>query len=356
MQQHSRPIAVGEGKTVVDSIRVTISVPTYMRERFIVGNVRSILASTYENFELIVVDQSPSRSTEYLLSGEFGSEPRLHYIHTDTVGQSRARNIALGEAQGELILYTDDDVLVTEHWIEAYLDCYSHLQVNGITPGIMGGPIKGIWETPKPDWWPREFLYCLNEFDLPGGRQKYSGGHFPSATNFACRTSLLRAVGGFDERYGYFGSKRRLVTVGGEDTRVVLQLQRMGYDPYFEPRAVVGHIVVKERLTRRFFYRRLFAAGVDSAALTLAFEEKRPMPPFRLVATNCRQLVRSLSRLTLGDRLLSERFETQRRMREWGNALKALGSLFGAWIWSTRLKSQVLTFRQSNRVVQRPSD
>jgi hypothetical protein len=237
-----------------------------------------------------------------------------------------------------LILYTDDDVLVTEEWVKAYLDCYNYLQGRGITPGIMGGPIKGIWEAPKPDWWPKEFLYCLNEFDLPGGRQKYSGGHFPSTTNFACRTSLLRAVGGFDERVGYFGPKRGLGTVGGEDTRVVLQLQRMGYEPYFEPRAVVRHIMVKERLTRRFFYRRLFAAGVDSATMTLAFEGKRPLASAHIVAGGCRQLARSLFRVTLGSGVSSRSLTVQQRMGEWGNALKSLGSLFGTWIWFTRLK------------------
>jgi glucosyl-dolichyl phosphate glucuronosyltransferase len=323
---------------VVDSIRVTISVPTYMRERFIVGNVRSILANTYENFELIVVDQSPCGSTESVLSREFGSEPRLRYIHTDSVGQSRARNIGLKEAQGALILYTDDDVLVTEHWVEAYLDCYSYLQALGISPGIMGGPIKGIWEAPKPDWWPQEFLYCLNEFDLPGGRQKYYGGHFPSTTNFACTTSLLRAGGGFNEGVGYFGPKRGLGTVGGEDTRVVLQLQRMGYEPYFEPRALVRHIMVKERLTPRFFYRRLYAAGVDSATMTLAFEGKRPLASTRLVVRSCRQLALWLLRLTLRLGVSSRSLTRQQRMKERGNALKSLGNLFGAWIWLTRLK------------------
>ena len=324
--------------TVGKSIHVTISVPTYMRERFIIGNVTSILANKYENFELIVVDQSPSRSTESLLSREFGSEPRLRYVHTDRIGQSRARNIALGEAQGELILYTDDDVLVTEDWVKAYLDCYNYLQAQGITPGIMGGPIKGIWEAPKPDWWPQEFMYCLNEFDLPGGRQKYSGGHLPSTTNFACRTSLLRAVGGFDEGVGYFGSKRALGTVGGEDTRVVLQLQRMGYEPYFEPSALVGHIMVKERLTRRFFCRRLFAAGVDSATMTLAFEGKRSLASAHLVARSCRQLARSLFRVTLGSGVSSRKLTAQHLMEESGYALKSLGSLFGTWIWFTRLK------------------
>jgi len=323
---------------VGQSIRVTISVPTYMRERFIVGNVRSILANSYENLELIVVDQSPSRSTESLLNREFASEPRLRYVHTDRVGQSRARNIALGEAQGELILYTDDDVLVTEEWVKAYLDCYNYLQGRGITPGIMGGPIKGIWEAPKPDWWPQEFLYCLNEFDLSGGRQKYSGGHFPSTNNFACKTSLLRAVGGFDERRGYFGSNRALGAVAGEDTLVVLQLQRMGYEPYFEPRAVVGHIMVKERLTRRFFCRRLFAAGVDSATITLALERKRPTASTHLCARSCRQLVRSLLSLTLRRGVSSGSLTVQQRMEEWGHALKSLGNLFGAWIWFTRLK------------------
>ena len=320
------------------SIYVTIAVPTYKREKFIVGNVKSILANRYENFELIVVDQSPSSSIGSLLRQEFGSELKLRYVRVDRVGQSRARNIALKEARGELILYADDDVLVTEDWVQAYLDCYSNLQSQGITPGIMGGPVQGVWKAPKPDWWPEEFLYCLNEFDLPGGRQKYSGGHLPSTTNFACNTSLLRAVGGFDERIGYFGSKRRLDTVGGEDSRVVLQLQRMGYEPYFEPRALVRHIMVEERLTRKSFCRRLFAAGVDSTTMNLTFEGNRPLQCVHLVAGNCRQLVKSLLRLTLGRGVSSRSRTPQQRMREWGYALKAIGSFFGVWVWFIRLR------------------
>ena len=124
----------------------------------------------------------------------------------------------------------------------------------------------------------------------------------------------------------------------GEDTRVVLQLQRMGYEPYFEPRALVGHIMVKERLTRRFFCRRLFAAGVDSATMTLAFEGKRPLASAHLIARSCRQLARSLFRVTLGSGVSSRKLTAQQLMEEWGYALKSLGSLFGTWIWFTRLK------------------
>lgn len=338
-EKSSDPIEPEKGGALGIPLRVTVSVPTYMREKFIVASVNSILSNTYEDFELIVVDQSPSRSIESLLHMEFGPDPRLRYIHIDRVGQSHARNVALREAQGELILYADDDVRVTENWVQAYVDCYSYLRGRGIMPGVMGGPAQGLWEAPKPDWWPAEFLYCLNEFDLPGGRQEYSKGHLPSTTNFAVPTSLLRAVGGFDERVGCCSSKRTLSTVGGEDTRVVLQLERLRYKPYFEPSALVYHVMVKERLTRGFFFRRLFGVGVDTVAIRLEFEPHPPLAIARLVAMSCLRLARSLLRLTVGQAAGAGRLTAKERMREWGHSLISLGELFGIWIWFSKLRN-----------------
>lgn len=88
--------------------RVTVFIPVYNREDYIRVAVNSMLAQTYRDFELIVVDDgSTDRTVEVL---EAYSDPRLRVVRNETnLGIPAARNRGLDEARGEYIALLDSD-------------------------------------------------------------------------------------------------------------------------------------------------------------------------------------------------------------------------------------------------------
>ena len=96
---------------------VSVAIPTRNRGARIVPAVESVLANHYPNMELIVVDQSTNEDTRDAV-GPFRSDARFRYISSNQRGNGRGRNQALHEATGEILLYTDDDCIVPERWIE----------------------------------------------------------------------------------------------------------------------------------------------------------------------------------------------------------------------------------------------
>ena len=72
---------------------VSVLLCTRNRGDRIINAVDSILENSFENFELIVVDQSSDDKTKTVL--EKYSDPRIRYIRSHTVGLSRSRNIAI---------------------------------------------------------------------------------------------------------------------------------------------------------------------------------------------------------------------------------------------------------------------
>ena len=77
--------------------------------------VDSVLANSFTNYELIVVDQSTDGRTAAALA--MIDDDRLRYIHADTVGVAKSRNIAVCESRAEIVVYTDDDCVCHGEWL-----------------------------------------------------------------------------------------------------------------------------------------------------------------------------------------------------------------------------------------------
>lgn len=87
---------------------VSIVTPTYNRADFIEQAVNSVLAQTYANFELLIVDDGSTDNTRDLLEPVL-ADSRVRYFHQENQGQSVARNLALSEAKGDFVCFLDSD-------------------------------------------------------------------------------------------------------------------------------------------------------------------------------------------------------------------------------------------------------
>jgi glycosyltransferase involved in cell wall biosynthesis len=96
----------------------SVVVCTRNRGAQVAQTVASILQNRGAAFELIVIDQSTDDETATAV-GPFCADRRLRYIRSATVGAGRSRNIGLRAAQGEVVLYTDDDCRAPANWVKS---------------------------------------------------------------------------------------------------------------------------------------------------------------------------------------------------------------------------------------------
>ena len=106
---------------------VSIIMPTYNCGRFIAESIRSVLAQTYTNWELLIVDDCSTDNTAQVV-GSF-NDPRIHYLRNEqNKGAALTRNKALREAKGRYIAFLDSDDL----WLPAKLEHQiAFMQQNG---------------------------------------------------------------------------------------------------------------------------------------------------------------------------------------------------------------------------------
>jgi len=99
---------------------VSVVTPTFNRGRFLPEAVASVLAQTYTDLELIIVDDGSVDDTRKVLE-PFLADGRVRYFYQENQGQSHARNLALEHAAGDFVAFLDSDDLWAPDKLEKQL-------------------------------------------------------------------------------------------------------------------------------------------------------------------------------------------------------------------------------------------
>jgi glycosyltransferase involved in cell wall biosynthesis len=88
---------------------VSVIMPTYNRAGYIKDAIESVLNQTYNNFELIIVDDGSQDNTEEVISPYLTRDSRIRYIKQANAGAATARNRGLSMRNGNLVAFIDSD-------------------------------------------------------------------------------------------------------------------------------------------------------------------------------------------------------------------------------------------------------
>jgi glycosyltransferase involved in cell wall biosynthesis len=206
------------------------------------------------DWEVLVVNNNCTDRTEAILDNHANRLP-LRQLFAAMPGKSNALNLAVSTIHSDLILWTDDDVLVDENWLAGYVDAAR------IWPShsFFGGPITPWFEAAPPVWlisnWSHlAAVYATRQF----GEESFDirPESLPYGASFAIRTRVQRQYR-YDPRIGRNGKGM----LGGEETSLVLRMLCDGHLGRYVPNARVRHFVPRERMSLEYLRRFYFGLG-----------------------------------------------------------------------------------------------
>lgn len=132
---------------------VSIITPSYNTARLIADTIRCVLAQTYANWEMIIIDDCSNDNTDEVV-GQF-DDTRIRYLKNDTnCGAAISRNRALRAARGKWIAFLDSDDLWEPTKLEKQVgfmeeNCYHFSYTNYSEVDDDGNSIGTVWTGPK---------------------------------------------------------------------------------------------------------------------------------------------------------------------------------------------------------------
>lgn len=280
----SRPACLTErDRAVAGAPLISVIVATRDRTASLARCLAAFDHVDYPDYEIVVVDNAPSTdSTAELIATRYAGDSRIHYVREPHPGLGWAHNCGLEHARGEIIAFTDDDVIVDRHWLSELL--------RGFTMGTNVGCVTGLVvpqeiETPSQYWFDTHSGFNKGfrrrVFDLDANRPDdrlfpYRSSMFGTGANMAFRAEALRSVGGLDPVLGP-GTPAK----NGEDLDIYFRIVDAGYQLVYQPSAFVNHL---HRCDYAALRDQFYTYGVGFTAYLTKRAVTNPLDGLRLFA------------------------------------------------------------------------
>ncbi|MDI6703991.1 MAG: glycosyltransferase [bacterium] len=225
----------------------SVVIPTYNRKRVLKDSLLSLFNQDYPKgrYEIVIVDDGSSDNTDKLIKS-LSPPCFLKYLrHPQREGPSKARNYGIREANGEIIIFIDSDIICPPGFVSAHMRYhkkYRNIVVDG--PAVYINNLDGN----------HRFQRFLARFD-------FFGGSFITA-NTSCKKEVLIKAGGFSEDFG--------LRFGWEDREFGFRIKQMGIKRKKARSAYAFHYQEKRDL------QASIQKGIDQGINAVLYYKKHP--------------------------------------------------------------------------------
>jgi len=221
---------------------VSIIIPTRNRAYILKHAISSCISQTYRNVEIIVVDDNSSDSTKRVVQEVSKEYSNIVYIRNRVhKGLPASRNIGLQYARGELIFFSEDDLILLPNTLEVLVNTYislsRRLKLGAVAPRLILVSTS-LSYSPIPEC--KKIIGIFNEltgaehcanYDVPSNHILLSA--HPPATSLIPKR-VFNDVGTY-----YTGYKYNYVY---EDSDLYFRLIKSGYILIYQPKAIAYHV------------------------------------------------------------------------------------------------------------------
>jgi len=101
--------------------KVSVIIPVYNGSKTLKECLASVLNQTYNNYEVIVVDNNSTDNTKKIIKEFQEKADKIKYVFEAKIGRGAARNAGIKLAEGKIIAMTDSDCIVPQNWLETLI-------------------------------------------------------------------------------------------------------------------------------------------------------------------------------------------------------------------------------------------
>ncbi len=220
---------------------ISVAICTYNRDPYIIACLEHLEQQTLSahKFEVLVVNNNSTDSTDEKVKTFLSRDlsKKFRYFFEERKGVSFARQRAVEEALGEIIVFLDDDAEADAGLLLAYEQFFA-MHTDGAAAG--GTIIPKYSEKPKPEWMSDWLNGYVARCEFGGETRLYKGRmKYPIGCNMAYRKALMMQAGGFDTDLAF----------RSDDKHIYLEVKKINPNIYYLPHAVVHHNIPARRLS-----------------------------------------------------------------------------------------------------------
>jgi glycosyltransferase involved in cell wall biosynthesis len=256
---------------------ISIVIPTFNRAarlaRTLTSIAREVLASNAA-VEVIVVDNGSTDATEAAYKTVTGDFPKheWRYVYEPMPGLLSGRHRGANEAQGEILAYLDDDVVLSATWLNGLVDAFGNPEV-----ALVGGPSLPEYEVEPPTW-----LESLWHYDADGRRTlcelslidsgptvRSEDPLYVFGLNFSIKRVVFDCCGGFHPDNVPIALQRYR---GDGETGLSSKIKAAGFRALYHPKVALKHVIPANRMTFESIQDRCFSQGISDSYTSIRRE------------------------------------------------------------------------------------
>lgn len=238
-------------------MKLTVAICTWNRADLLdktLAGMRELLPPPSGAWELLVIDNNSTDGTKAVVARHESALP-LRYVFEPKQGHSNARNAGIEAATGDLLIWTDDDVIVDPRWLIEYAAAADAFP----DAAFFGGTIDPWFAVAPPGWVVRNLPTLHGPFairQLGDDVRRLRDDELVFGASLAFRAPLLK-----EHRFNPDLGRKGTGMLSGDETDLLARLRALGHYGVWVGTAKVRHYIPADRLTTRYVWRFFHGLG-----------------------------------------------------------------------------------------------
>ena len=240
----------------INRMKASIIIATYNRANLLCETIESIVSNcSAEGIEVIIVNNNSTDDTQNVADKFCREYNFIKTVFEKKQGLSHARNKGIDLAQGDILIFLDDDIEIHKGWLDALIKPFADPDV-----WCVGGKVLPYGKNSLPDWLPARLKFMMSLCDFGDVEREMIGNEKPPGCNMAVRRRVFEIVGKFDQFLGRKGKK----LMGGEEVLLYYKIRSLNKKIIYSPGAIVYH-KIDNKMTKQYFLNYAYWLGVSES-------------------------------------------------------------------------------------------
>lgn len=231
---------------MLDKIIASVIIPTYNRANKVIRIMQCLESQLQDNIELIIVIDGSVDNTYNLIQSFKWKIENLTVINQENRGRAGARNAGVAAAKGDILIFVDDDIIVSDNLLQGHIDAQKEKDI--VVGALESTDIHGN----------KEMLLFSNYLNQKWTSDLHSENKLPyiSAQNFSIKRELFNQFNGFDSRLN-----------DSEDLDLAFRLHAAGLE-IFHSKTIIAKVPLNEKFTDTILRLKEYKKGREILAKT----------------------------------------------------------------------------------------